>query len=88
MKRHVLIFGLVGGLLIATLQYTEYRFVVIQHSSSSTAPHRHPLRELRHLAGLHPHARRRETIHETVVVRGSALSSRSPRPEPLRPNAA
>ncbi len=32
MKRHVLIFGLVGGLLIATLQFTEYRFVVIEHS--------------------------------------------------------
>ena len=32
MKRHVLIFGLVGGLLIATLQYTEFRFVVIEHS--------------------------------------------------------
>jgi two-component system, NarL family, response regulator LiaR len=32
MKRHVLIFGFVGGLLIATLQYTEYRFVAIEHS--------------------------------------------------------
>jgi NarL family two-component system response regulator LiaR len=32
MRRHALIFGLVGGLLIATLQYTEYRFVVIEHS--------------------------------------------------------
>jgi DNA-binding CsgD family transcriptional regulator len=32
MKRHVLIFGLVGGLLIATLRYTEFRFVVIEHS--------------------------------------------------------
>ena len=32
MKRHALIFGLVGGLLIAILQYTEYRFVVIEHS--------------------------------------------------------
>jgi two-component system, NarL family, response regulator LiaR len=32
MKRHVLIFGLVGGLLIVTLQYTEYRFIVIEHS--------------------------------------------------------
>ena len=32
MKRHVLIFGFVGGLLIAALQYTEYRFVVIEHS--------------------------------------------------------
>lgn len=32
MRRHILIFGLVGGVLIATLQYTEYRFVVIEHS--------------------------------------------------------
>lgn len=32
MKRHALIFGFVGGLLIAILQYTEYRFVVIEHS--------------------------------------------------------
>ena len=32
MKRHVLIFGFVGGLLIAILQYTEYRFVIIEHS--------------------------------------------------------
>ena len=32
MKRHVLTFGLVGGLLIALLQYTEYRLVVIEHS--------------------------------------------------------
>lgn len=32
MKRHALIFGLVGGLLIAILQYTEYRLVIIEHS--------------------------------------------------------
>lgn len=32
MKRHALIFGLVGGLLIVALQYTEYRFVIIEHS--------------------------------------------------------
>jgi NarL family two-component system response regulator LiaR len=32
MKRHVLIFGLVGALLIVALQYTEYRFLVIEHS--------------------------------------------------------
>ena len=32
MKRHALIFGLAGGLLIAALQYTQYRFVVIEHS--------------------------------------------------------
>jgi NarL family two-component system response regulator LiaR len=32
MKQHVLIFGLVGGFLIAILQYFEYRFVIIEHS--------------------------------------------------------
>jgi two-component system, NarL family, response regulator LiaR len=32
MKRHVLIYGLVGGILIAALKWTEYRFLVIEHS--------------------------------------------------------
>ena len=32
MKRHVLILGTVGGILIAVLRYTEYEFVVIQNS--------------------------------------------------------
>ncbi len=32
MRRHVLIFGIAGGLLIAALQFSEYRFVVIEHS--------------------------------------------------------
>ena len=32
MKRHVLIYGLIGGILIAVLKWTEYRFVVIEHS--------------------------------------------------------
>jgi len=32
MKRHVLIYGLVGGALIALLQWSEYRFIVIEHS--------------------------------------------------------
>jgi ATP/maltotriose-dependent transcriptional regulator MalT len=32
MKRHVLIYGVVGGLLIALLKWTEYRFLVIEHS--------------------------------------------------------
>jgi NarL family two-component system response regulator LiaR len=30
--RHVLIYGVIGGLLIALMQWTEYRFVVIEHS--------------------------------------------------------
>jgi DNA-binding CsgD family transcriptional regulator len=32
MKRHVLIYGFVGGILIALLQWTEYRFLIIEHS--------------------------------------------------------
>ena len=32
MKRHVLIYGVVGGILIAVLQWTQYRFLVIEHS--------------------------------------------------------
>ena len=32
MKRHVLIYGLVGGVLITLLKWTEYRFLVIEHS--------------------------------------------------------
>lgn len=32
MKRHVLIYGLVGGVLIALLKWMDYRFLVIEHS--------------------------------------------------------
>ena len=32
MKRHVLIYGLVGGGLITLLKWSEYRFLVIEHS--------------------------------------------------------
>lgn len=32
MKRHILILGLVGGVLIAILRWSEYQFLVIEHS--------------------------------------------------------
>jgi DNA-binding CsgD family transcriptional regulator len=32
MKRHVVMYGLIGGILIAVLKWTEYRFLVIEHS--------------------------------------------------------
>ncbi|HEY9127018.1 MAG TPA: LuxR C-terminal-related transcriptional regulator [Acidobacteriaceae bacterium] len=69
MKRHVLIFGLVGGLLIATLQYVEYRFVVIEHSIELYGA----LVAILFAAfgvwlGLRI-TRKRETIRETVVVK-------------------
>lgn len=32
MKREILLYGLCGGLLIAALQFAEYRFLVVEHS--------------------------------------------------------
>lgn len=32
MKRHILIYGVIGGILITVLKWTEYRFLVIEHS--------------------------------------------------------
>ena len=32
MKRHILIYGLLGGVLIVLLKWTEYRFLVVEHS--------------------------------------------------------
>jgi DNA-binding CsgD family transcriptional regulator len=32
MKRHVLIFGLVGGVLVTLLRLIDYRFLVLEHS--------------------------------------------------------
>ena len=32
MKRHVLLYGLIAGVLIAVLKWTEYRFLVVEHS--------------------------------------------------------
>jgi NarL family two-component system response regulator LiaR len=32
MKRHVLIYALIGGILITVLKWTEDRFLVIEHS--------------------------------------------------------
>jgi DNA-binding CsgD family transcriptional regulator len=32
MKRHVLLYGLIAGILIAGLKWMEYRFLVIEHS--------------------------------------------------------
>ena len=32
MKRHVLLYGLIGGILIAALKWAEYRYLVLEHS--------------------------------------------------------
>jgi two-component system, NarL family, response regulator LiaR len=85
MKRHVLIFGLVGGLLIATLQYTEYRFVIIEHSVELYSA----LVAILFAAfgiwlGLRITRSRetvsRETIRETVVVKEVLVPAQAPAP--------
>jgi NarL family two-component system response regulator LiaR len=97
MKRHVLIFGLVGGLLIATLQYTEYRFVIIEHSVElysalvailfATFGIWLGLRITRSRETI------RETVRETVVVKEVLVPAEAPAPvtsntAPFAPNAA
>jgi ATP/maltotriose-dependent transcriptional regulator MalT len=93
MKRHVLIFGLVGGLLIATLQYTEYRFVVIEHSVELYGALVAILfASFGIWLGLRI-TRHRDTIRETVVVRevlvpAEAPAAFAPNTAPFAPNTA
>jgi two-component system, NarL family, response regulator LiaR len=80
MKRHVIIFGLVGGLLIAILQYTEYRFVVIEHSVELYSALVAILFATFGIwLGLRI-TRRREIIRETVVVREVLVPAEAPAP--------
>jgi DNA-binding CsgD family transcriptional regulator len=94
MKRHVLIFGLTGGLLIAILQYTEYRFVVIEHSFQIYAALVAVLFSAFGIwLGLRitgPRETIRETIRETVVVREVEVlvPAESPAPRPFAPDTA
>jgi DNA-binding CsgD family transcriptional regulator len=86
MKSHVLIFGFVGGILIVSLQYTEYRFVVIEHSIELYGA----LVAILFAAfgiwlGLRI-TRSRETIRETVVVREVLVPAEAPAPKPFTPN--
>ena len=97
MKRHVLIFGLVGGLLIATLQYTEYRLVIIEHSVELYSALVAILFSTFGIwLGLRI-TRSRETIRETVVVkevlvpaeaREPPVSKSRPGPPGFAPNTA
>ncbi|MBV9886651.1 MAG: response regulator transcription factor [Acidobacteria bacterium] len=88
MKRHVLIFGLVGGLLIATLQYTQYRFVVIEHSVELYGALVAALFAAFGIwLGLRI-TRRRETIRETVIIREIPVPAEPSASEPFAPNAA
>ena len=84
MKRHVLIFGLVGGLLIAALQYTEYRFVIIEHSVELYSALVAILFATFGIwLGLRITRRR-----ETVVVKEVVVPAETPAQAPFAPNTA
>lgn len=88
MKRHALIFGIVGGLLIAILQYTEYRFVVIEHSVELYSALVAVLFSAFGIwLGLRI-TRNRETVRETIVVKEVFAPSEGPAAEPFAPDAA
>jgi NarL family two-component system response regulator LiaR len=89
MKRHVLIFGVVGGLLVVILQYTEYRFVVIEHSVEIYGALVAAIFSAFGIwLGLRI-TRRRETVREMVVVREVpvAVGGDARGGEPFSPNA-
>jgi NarL family two-component system response regulator LiaR len=86
MKRHVIIFGLVGGLLIATLQYTEYRFVIIEHSVELYGALVAVLFATFGIwLGLRI-TRKREIVRETVVVREVFVPAEVPGVGSFAPN--
>jgi ATP/maltotriose-dependent transcriptional regulator MalT len=88
----VLIFGVVGGLLIATLQYTEYRFVILSHSVELYSALVAILFATFGIWLGQRITRRRETvletIRETVVVKEVLVPAEPSAREPFAPNTA
>lgn len=88
MRRHVLIFGVVGGLLVAILQYTEYRFVIIEHSVELySALVAILFASFGIWLGLRI-TRRRETIREKVVVKEVLVPAEAAAVKPFVPDTA
>ncbi len=84
MKRHVLIFGLAGGLLLVTLQYTQYRFLVMEHSVELYSVLVAALFAAFGIwLGLRITRRR-----ETIVVEEVLVPAAGPGAEPFTPNGA
>ncbi len=87
-KRHVLIFGVVGGLLVAILQYTEYRFIVIEHSFQI---YEALVAILFAMFGIWLGiriTRRREVVRETVVIKEIIVPAEAPSASLFAPNRA
>ncbi len=88
MKRHVLIFGLVGGVLIVLLQYIEYRFVVIERSLEIYGALVAILFAAFGIWLGRRIARRREIVRETIVVKHVPAPAPAPAPAPFTPDKA
>jgi DNA-binding CsgD family transcriptional regulator len=88
MKRHVLIFGVVGGVLIAILQYTEYRFVVIEHSIELYGALVAILFAVFGIWLGQRITRRREIVRGTVVVKEAPVPADALSLKPFAPNEA
>ena len=79
-------FGLVGGILIAALQYTQYRFIVIEHSLGVYGALIAVLFSAFGIwLGLRL-TRGREIVRETVVVREVLVPAEMPVPGPFSPD--
>ena len=88
MNRHALIFGFVGGLLIAALQYTQYRFIVIEHSIEIYGAIVAVLFSAFGIwLGLRL-TRGREVVRETVVVKEVLVPAEVRAPGPFSPDRA
>jgi NarL family two-component system response regulator LiaR len=88
MRRHAIIFGIVGGMLIAILQYTEYRFVVIEHSIELYSAMVAMLFATFGIWLGRRITRNRETIRERVVVKEVLVPAEAPVQEPFAANTA
>ena len=83
MKRHVLIYGLVGASLIVVLQLTQYRFLVIERSVELYSALVAALFAAFGIwLGLRL-TRRREVVRETVVVREIPAAPTPPASSPF-----
>ena len=82
MKRHVLIYGVIGGILVALLQWTQYRFLVIEHSAEIYGALIAAI-----FAGLGIWlGLRLKSARERIVFRDVAVAAPFPAPESFVPN--
>jgi DNA-binding CsgD family transcriptional regulator len=78
-RRHVLIYGLIGGALIVVLKWSEYRFLVVDHAVEIYGG---LVAAIFAVLGIWLGLKLTKT-HETVVVREVPVPTAVPAPEPF-----